>query len=138
MGVRKLMNSDIRVSTTILTNKKIRKLIRRKGYEGFYNLLSLWMDAALHCPDGLFKDYDEDDLMMAASTDDNKFIDLLIELQLLDRCESWVKIHKWKENNLWVTGAEKRSDSAKKAAESRWAKNHKATISKEENKQQKQ
>ena len=129
------MNTDIRVSITVLTNKKIRKLIRRKGYEGFYNLISLWLDAAAHCPDGLFKDYYDEDLMMAANTEDNKFIGLLLEIGLLDQCGEWVKIHDWKDNNPWASQAEIRSKSAKKAAEIRWSKNQKTKISKAEKSQ---
>ena len=121
------MNSDIRISTAILTNKKIKRLIRRKGYEGFYNLISLWINTAIQCPEGALVGYDKDDVMDMANTSDEFFVDLLIELQLIGVNDKTYFLHDWKEHNPWAYGHKKRSENAKKAAEIRWRNEKKFT-----------
>lgn len=119
------MNTDIRISTGLLTNMKVKRLIRRKGHTGFYNMISLWIYAGIHRPEGVFFEMDEDDLMDAADTNDENFIPLLTELKLLDFDGLHHKIHDWNKHNHWALGAEKRSETARKAAEARWNKNQK-------------
>ena len=124
------MNTDIRISTGLLTNMKVRKLIRRKGHTGFYNLISLWIFAGIHSPSGIFFEMDADDLMDAADTNDEKFIPLLVELRLLDYDGLNYQIHDWAVHNHWALGAKKRSESARKAADARWQNKEKSGASK--------
>jgi len=116
------MNTDIRVSTSVLSNPKISKLIRRKGHTGFYNLTSLWIHVALHNPSGKLVGLDDEDIMEAASTTDEKFVPLLVELGLLNKTKSGYEIHNWFKHNSWAMGSEKRSESARGAARARWEK----------------
>lgn len=118
------MNTDIRISTGLLTNRKIKKLIRRKGYEGFYNLISLWINTGINCPEGELTGYDREDIMDMSGTNDENFIELLMELGLLEFDNENYLIHNWKTHNHWAANAKKRSEKARKAIEARW-KNHK-------------
>jgi len=115
------MNTDIRISVALLTNKKIKRLIRRKGHTGLFNLLSLWIYAGIHAPNGTFVGMDKEDLMDAASSTDETLIGMLEELTLLDFDGERYSIHDWVEHNHWATGAEKRSEKARKAADARWS-----------------
>ncbi len=122
------MNTDIRVTTTIFTNKKIKRLIRRKGYEGFYNLISLWINTAIHRSTGSLDGYDSDDLMDILNTNDEKMVELLVDLNLLDFDGKTYAIHNWKKHNPWAFDADKRSEIARKAAKTRWESHNKSKV----------
>ena len=119
------MIGDIRISTGLLTNKKIKRLIRRKGSDGLLGLISLWIYTATHRPKGILYDMDNEDLMDACNTNDEHFISLLIDLKLIDFDGKNHSIHNWKDNNGWVFFSDERSEKAKKAAEARWNKQDK-------------
>ncbi len=118
------MVTDIRLQTSITTNTKIKRLVRRKGADGFVNLVNLWVHTATHNSSGFLVDMDKEDIMDAAQTSDERYVDLLIELNLLDEVfeggKTTLKIHNWEKYQGWVVGSEKRSELARKAAKSRW------------------
>ena len=117
------MNTDIRLNTTILSDPKIRKLIRKKGHEGFFNLISLWIHTAQHNCDGKLSGMDNDDIMDASGTNDEDFVSLLLDLKLLLLKNKTYEINKWAEHQQWAMGAKTRSETAKIAAKARWEKN---------------
>ena len=114
------MNTDIRISVALLSNRKIKRLIRRKGREGFYNLIALWVYAGVHCPTGIFEGMDKEDLMDAAETTDECFVDLLLELNLLEHKNGSYQIRNWRKHNGYAATAEERSQKARDAANKRW------------------
>lgn len=114
------MNSDIRISTAIFSNRKIRRLRRQRGDSGIVSLFKIWIDTALHNPTGLLKGMTKEDLMDVAETNDETFVDLLVELGLLEWDGITYRIHHWHHHNHWAMGAEKRSEKARKAVQKRW------------------
>lgn len=116
------MNTDIRLNIDVLSSMRIKKLIRRKGHAGFYSLISIWLFAAKHRPEGVLYDLDNEDIMDVASTKDETFIHTLVEIGLLDFDGTAYAIHNWPKHNPWCVGSEKRAETARKAAEVRWSK----------------
>lgn len=114
------MNTDIRISVALLSNRKIKRLIRRKGHTGFYNLVALWVYAGVHCPSGIFEGMDKEDLMDAAETTDEYFVDLLVELKLLELKKDTYQLRNWRKHNGYAATAEERSQKARDAANKRW------------------
>lgn len=114
------MNTDIRISVGLLTNRKVKRLIRRKGHTGFYNLISLWVYAGVHCPSGEFEGMDKEDLMDAAETSDECFVDLLVDLNLLELKGGVYRLRNWRKHNGYAATAEERSQKARDAANKRW------------------
>lgn len=115
------MNADIRISTGLFGNTKIKRLIRRKGSDGFVSLQKLWIWAAIHRPTGVLSGMEDGDLMDVLETNDEAMVALLVGLNLLDHDGKCYSIHNWMKHNLWASGAEKRADSARKAAQIRWS-----------------
>ncbi|MDA3833727.1 MAG: hypothetical protein PF495_10040 [Spirochaetales bacterium] len=114
------MNSDIRISTAIFTNKKIRKLLRRKNGDGLSSLLSLWINAAINSPDGVFLGYEMEDLMDSANTKDECFIPLLVDQKKQEFDGKIYSNHNWKKHNGYAYYAPERSEKARIAANTRW------------------
>ncbi len=114
------MNTDIRVSTALMANRKIKRLLRSKGSGGVVQLINLWIYAAQCAPNGVLKDMDQADIMDAAGSRDENFAEHLTSLGLLDFDQNEFRIHDWTEHNHWACGAEERSERARKAAEVRW------------------
>lgn len=115
------MNTDMRISTGVMGNRKIRRLIRAKGAEGFVQLITLWIYTSVHRPTGVLDDMDEFDIQDAAKSYDEKFADVLFDLKLLDFDDGTYSIHNWKKHNPWAFEADKRSEIARNAAKARWA-----------------
>jgi len=115
------LNVDFRVSTHVLQNKKIKRLIRRKGHTGFYNLISLWAYTATQRPSGILHEMDREDIMDAAESTDETFVGLLVDLGLLDHDGASFSIHNWVKHNGYAAHAEQRSQKARDAANKRWS-----------------
>lgn len=116
------MNSDIRLSIGWNRHPKIIKLKRKLGADGVLALINLWTFAGEHRPSGVFTCMDEDDIAIAAEYpgDSVTLVDTLSAIRLIERQGNDWAIHDWEENNPWASGAEMRSEKAKKAASARW------------------
>ena len=120
------MNTDFRISVTCARHPKIRKLIRRLGYEAFFSLTCLWAFAAAHKPNGDLNGMDGEDIELAAewSGEQEAFVNALLDLRLLDVDEAGnMSIHDWRDHNGYAFYADARTAKAQKAASARWSKN---------------
>ena len=115
------MNTDIRLSVGFWQHPKTKKMIKRLGLEGVRSLQVLWLWAAQNRPNGNLSGMDDEDIELAADWqgEDGKFINICREMWF-DTTEFGLKLHDWEEHNPWQTGAEARSDKARKAAQARW------------------
>lgn len=115
------MNTDIRLSVGFWQHPKTKKMIKRLGLEGIRSLQVLWLWAAQNRPDGNLSGMDDEDIELAADWqgEDGKFLSVCREMWF-DTTESGLILHNWEEHNPWQTGAQARSDKARKAAQARW------------------
>ncbi len=119
------MNSDFRLSVGYFTHTKIGKLSCRLGDSGVLAHIRLLSYTAQNRPDGRLTRMDADDIALASgyAGDIHALIAALLEIFLLDKDEDGVlSLHDWAEHNPWASGAPDRTESGKKAAEARWAK----------------
>ncbi len=124
------MTADFRINTGVLDHPKIKKLIRKKGYEeGFIRLFRLWGWTAENRPKGILTNMDMDDIAIAMNFPDGTteqctdLINFLIELRLLDKLENGdLALHDWKDHNPFAYFAPERKEAAQKAAKARWQK----------------
>jgi len=117
------MNSDIRVSVTLLQHHKTKKLIRLLGLGVVYYLLRLWTYTAQYRPDGVLKGMTAEDIAVAIDWMDepDDLIRPLCEIGFLEQCEKGgYIIHDWVIHNPYAAHAKDRSEKARKAAQARW------------------
>lgn len=114
--------ANIWLDTTVLSNHKIKKLIRLGGHEAFTCLLRLWIFTAEHRSSGKLTGLDSDDITDVAEWNSETcgFADLLVKCKLLDKKHDIYFVHDFIENNPYIAKAKARSESAKKAAQARW------------------
>lgn len=127
------MNKDIRLKVTFPNHKKTIKLIHLIGYEGFYSLVHLWCYVAQNHPKGILKDYDKDDLEIAArwSGKRGEFTKAVTkkEIGFVKKTSNSFEINDWEEHNPYVFHAEERSEKARLAAKARWEPSKDAVLS---------
>lgn len=115
------VNNDFRVTTTVFSHFKIKRLIGRYGTEAFVGLLKLWAYAAsTESQDGSFEGFTSADLAIIADVNDDQFGDNLVSLGLLDADACGYKIHNWRRHNPYCCESRERTESARKAAKKRW------------------
>jgi len=121
------MNKDFRVSVTITTHCKIKKLMRRLGDRSFYNLIGLWAYVAVNKPDGILTGMNGEDLEIAADWNGecSKLVLALLELKFIDKKDGVYSIHDWENHNGYAFYSEQRSERARNAAKARWNKSNK-------------
>lgn len=120
------MNTDFRLSTTVLIHPKIVKLRRRLGDGGIVNWISLLAHVATSKSNGVLAGMTHEDIAIAATYpgDPDEFVAVLLDLRLLDRDKEHdcFSIHNWEEHNPWAADATRRSEVARNAAQKRWEK----------------
>lgn len=117
------MNSDIRISISFFRHHKTKRVRRSIGESGVISLLQLFCYVGEHRPQGILQGMSVDDIADAAEWqgEAQEFVQALCNAGFLDRCEEGVyEVHDWEEHNPWATGAEERSEKARKAAKKRW------------------
>ena len=119
-----MAKDDMRLSLNFVDHPKVRKIIRRCGYEAFYGLIKLYSIAGRMYIDGLLKGFDLDDIEDLADWhgESGLFGSTLLDVCLIDETEEGYYLHDWEEHQPWIIGSEERSEKAKKAAEARWNK----------------
>ncbi len=120
------MNTDFRVTNTVFQNTKIRRLMRHKSGVGVLNLFQLWAFTSAHRSKGVLYGLDEMDIMDASGSNDETLVEKFVELRLLDYCDGVYSVHDWEQWNPWAMGAEKRSEAARKAVQTRWSRDARA------------
>lgn len=113
-----MVSSDARISTTLPSHPKTKKLIKRHGQGAAWNLVCLFLWAAANRSDGDLTGMSVEDIELAAdwSGEDGAFVKALSDVGYLDGCDSSYIIHDWAEHNPWAAGAKDRSDAAAWAA----------------------
>lgn len=108
---------DARVSVGLYTHPKIKKLIRRIGFEGPWRLVGLWLYARQHKPDGLLEGMSDEDIEIAVdwAGKPGELVAALLEVGFLDRCvdNPYYALHDWADHQPWSAGTLERSAKAK-------------------------
>ncbi len=117
-------NSDIRLSTGWYRHPKVVKLRRRLGGDAVASLIQLWTYTGEERPSGILSQMDSEDIEIVSGWEgaDGEFTETLVALRLLDISDGVYAVHDWSENNPWASGAEERSEIAKRNANARWKK----------------
>lgn len=120
------MNKDFRVSVGFFENIKTIKLQKKLGSDGVICLLKLWRYAAVHKPDGILTDMDEEDIEIVVgwTGEPGVFVDVITQEKslFLIKNNGTFEIHDWIEHNGYAAHAKDRSEAARKAVEARWNK----------------
>ena len=118
------MANDMRLDLNFVEHPKVKRLIRKAGYESFYALIKLFSIAGKMYQNGVFKDCEIEDIEDFANWNGESGLltSAMIEVGFLDDTEEGYAIHDWKEHQPWIINSEARSIQAKKAVEARWNK----------------
>lgn len=112
--------TDIRLLITFKGHRKRKKLKMIIGPGSTDYLLDLWLTVANDRPDGNLTGWDKYDVAIAAGWEDeepDRLVDALIRSGWLDQDDDGVySLHDWGDHQGWVSGSEKRSKAARKAA----------------------
>lgn len=110
--------ADARVKVTLPDHPKTKKLIRKCGQAGAWNLIRLFLFAASNRPDGDLSGMDTDDLEIAADWqgEAGAFVAALVEVRFLSGAEGEYVIHDWAEHNPWASGSNARAEKSRWAA----------------------
>lgn len=118
------MSTDIRMSVEFPVNPKTKKLKRRLGADAVLGLMAIWCHAAQRRPDGSLKGMTNEDIAIVAdwAGEPDDLVNALVEVGFIDATDDGLMLHDWEENQPWIAGAERRSESAKSAARAKWDK----------------
>lgn len=116
------MNVDARISVSLPSHPKTKKLIRRGGQGAAWNLVCLFLWVSQNKPSGELDGMSAEDIEIAAGWegDEGRLVQLLLEVRFLDGEEGSFSVHDWAEHNPWASGAERRSEKSRVAARKRW------------------
>jgi len=117
------LNTDIRVSTSFKGHRKRKRLERLIGDKSDSYLIDLWLTVAMDCPDGILVGWDEIDIAVAVSWNDDPqvIVDAFVNSNWLEKnTDGNYFVHDWSEHQGWACKAKSRSKAAKKAADIRW------------------
>lgn len=107
--------ADARVKVTLPDHPKTKKLIRRCGQAGAWNLIRLFLFAAANRPDGDLTGMDADDIEIAADWqgDAGQFVEALVDVRFLAGEPGAFAINDWADHNPWASSSSERTDKAK-------------------------
>lgn len=110
--------ADARVKVTLPDHPKTKKLIRKCGQAGAWNLIRLFLFVAANRPDGDLAGMDDDDIEIAADWlgDPGALVAALVEVQFLTGEQGKRAVHDWADHNPWASGSEARSEKSRWAA----------------------
>lgn len=116
------MNSDFRLAVNFASHPKLIRLRRRLGADAAFGWVCLLAHVAANRPDGVLTAMDEEDIAIAAQYPDDagKFVQMLLDLHLLDDVDGVRQVHDWADWNPWAAKASQRSREAREAAHRRW------------------
>ena len=109
---------DARISTTLPSHPKTKKLIKRRGAEGAWALVCLILWTAANRSDGDLVGMTDEDIELAANWAgaEGELVLALVEVGFLDGQTGAYSVHDWAEHNPWAASANDRSESARWAA----------------------
>lgn len=105
---------DLRLALAWPTHVKTRRLAKRCGYVGAFNLIALWCYAGEHHPGGVLKGMAPDEIEECAgwTGTPGEFHKALVEVGWLDA--DGVTLHDWTEEQPWIASREQRIEEAKR------------------------
>jgi len=114
--------NDMRLSLDFVDHPKVRKLIRKAGYEAFFSLIKLFSMAGKIYQKGILKNLEAGDIedLCEWHGEGGKLIESMVDVGLLEKTEKWYEIHDWNQHQPWIYYSEVRSEQAKNAARTRW------------------
>jgi len=125
------MSNDMRIDLNFVDHPKVKRLIRKAGYEAFYGLLRIFSIAGKMYTKGVFKDCDTDDIEDFADWHGKPglFVEVMVEVGLLVQgTDGYYIIHDWDQHQPWIYHSDVRSEQARKAIETRWGKRENSQI----------
>lgn len=104
---------DARVSVGLYNHPKVKKLIRRVGFEGPWRLVGLWLYARQNKPDGVLADMTAEDIEIAVdwAGKPGELVAALLDVGFLD-LDGAYSLHDWTEHQPWAAGTKERSRAA--------------------------
>ena len=98
------MANDMRLDLNFVEHPKVKRLIRKAGYESFYALIKLFSIAGKMYQNGVFKDCEIEDIEDFANWNGEAGLltSAMIEVGFLDDTEEGYAIHDWKEHQPWI------------------------------------
>lgn len=117
-----MATSDMRLSLDFVDHPKVRKLIRKAGFEGFFSLIKLFSMAGKIYQKGVLKDLESEDIedLCEWHGEGGKFVDSMVDVGFLEKSSRGYEIHDWEQHQPWIFHCEVRSEQAKNAARARW------------------
>lgn len=111
-------NTDARLSLTLPTHPKMKKMKRKLGHAGPLGVIYLFLYAAAERPDGDLAGMTDEDIELAIDWDGapDAFVAAGVEVGFIDGTAGSRRIHDWHDHQPWASGAKERSDSARWAA----------------------
>ena len=111
-------NTDARLSTTLPTHPKMKKMKRALGHAGPLGIIYLFLYVAAERPSGDLSGMTDDDIELAFDWDGEPgaFVAAAAAVGFLDGEAGARRIHDWDDHQPWASGAKERSDSARWAA----------------------
>lgn len=109
---------DARISTSLPSHPKTKKLARRLGPSGPLGCIYLFLWVAANRSDGDLSGLTDEDLELAVDWqgDEGQFIACMSEVGFLDGEEGSRSVHDWAVHNPWAAGANDRSEASRWAA----------------------
>lgn len=109
---------DARISTSLPSHPKTKKLARRLGPAGPLGCIYLFLWVAANRSDGDLSGLTDEDLELAVDWqgDEGAFVAAMSEVGFLDGHESARRVHDWAVHNPWAAGANDRSEASRWAA----------------------
>lgn len=109
------MATDIRLRTDLKNNRKVKKLIRALGGDGFKSLIYFWLSVRENYPDGVIKNTDLSDIEIDSdwTGEENLFSKTLLSLDFLHEKDGYFIVNDWKEHQPWSLDSKSRSNSSR-------------------------
>lgn len=113
---------DMRINLNFVDHPKVKRLIRKAGYEAFYGLIRLFSIAGKMYQKGLFRGCTIEDIEDFADWhgEDGFLVDAMVSVGFMVHTSEGYAIHDWEHHQPWIYHADARSEQARKAIETRW------------------
>lgn len=109
---------DARISTSLPSHPKTKKLARRLGPAGPLACIYLFLWVAANRSDGDLSGLTDEDLELAVDWqgEEGQFVSVMSEVGFLDGEQGGRRVHDWAVHNPWAAGANDRSEASRWAA----------------------
>ncbi len=115
---------DIRISISLHSHKKFRRLKRFIGPMAMEYLVRLWTETAKQSYDGQLRGWDAEDVAdcIGYDKDPTELVERLVAERWLDKTDEGFSVHDWAEHQPHIMKTPIYSQRGKKGAAARWSK----------------